>query len=66
MWATPAARSVPPYGTARTGRDGAADSSSWLMKWNGTVWVDSKKRPSMDPRQPSVQCGSSMSDIGEP
>jgi hypothetical protein len=37
-----------------------------VRKWNGVVAEASKYRPSIDPMQPSVQCGSNMSAMGVP
>ena len=36
------------------------------MKWYGVVPDASKNRPSIEPIQPSVQCGSSISAIVVP
>ena len=51
---------------SRWAQEHFVDSSSWLMKWNGVVDDASKYRPSIEPMQPSVKYGSSISAIGVP
>ena len=57
---------VPVRHVALGAATGPADSSDCIRKWNGVVDDASKYRPSIEPMQPSVQCGSSMSAIGVP
>ena len=42
------------------------DIAAAVRKWYGVVADDSKNRPSIDPMQPWVQNGSSISAIGVP
>ena len=47
-------------------RSAPRSSSTWVRKWNGVVADASKNSPSIEPMQPSVQCGRSISAIGVP
>ena len=54
------------YSRSRCAREGASESSDCIRKWYGVVVLDSKYRPSIEPMQPSVQCGRSIGAIVVP
>ena len=54
------------YFSRRTGFELCFDIADVVRKWNGVVPDASKNRPSIEPMQPFVQNGRSISAIGVP
>ena len=66
MCCTPTSALLLTYRNSRTGFDELSETAAAVMKWYGVVPEASKKRPSIEPIQPSVQCGSSIKAIVVP
>ena len=65
-WATATDPSLFTYRSSRTGLELCLESAAVVRKWYGVVPDASKNRPSIEPMQPSVQCGSSIRAIVVP